>query len=149
MACTDQRAEVCQRSFAERWKGVARGNRPVRPEANRRQPHLAVPERLGSLPGPWTTSTGSGDGLGGLGAPLTRPKAGLPVLASVWAGFPVLFLDQWVLPGPRARLGGLGAAERGPRHSPHGYRVHAQVPHILGCGVLKFRQEGWFHPSPP
>lgn len=46
--------------------------------------------------------------MGGLGAPLTRPEAGLPVLLPTWAGFPVFFfLEEWVFAGPRERWGGL------------------------------------------
>lgn len=34
--------------------------------------------------------------MGGLGAPLTRPEAGLPVLLPTWAGFPVFFFLRGV-----------------------------------------------------
>lgn len=51
--------------------------------------------------------------MGGLGVPLTRPKAGLPVLGPTWAGFPVFILEKWVVPGPLAEVGrSLSGGER-------------------------------------
>lgn len=60
-------------------------------------------------------STGSGGCSGVLGAPLAHPKAGLPVLAPTWAGFPVFFLEKWVFPGPQDEVGRLPRGREGAR----------------------------------
>lgn len=51
-------------------------------------------------------SLGSVVAPGGSGTPLTRLKAGLPVLLPAWAGFPVFYVGQWVFAGPRMSLSG-------------------------------------------
>lgn len=56
--------------------------------------------------------------LGGLGVPLTSPKAGLPVLAPPGRDFLFFFLKKWVLPGPRAWWEGVRAPKLVPDVHP-------------------------------
>lgn len=111
---------------------------------------LRSPDPLGSLPWLWTVSAGSGGCPGRFGAPLTRPKAGLPVLAPTWAGFPVFFLEKWFFPGPS---GEVGRSRRGreraqtftlsPATRGRGVRGHPGVSPTFGQGGTCGLSGGW------
>lgn len=105
-----QRGEIAQRPHAERWKGVAGGNRRFSPEANPRQPYFPVsrPLRILTLTVDHVSRVeGLLGGSWGAPHPTRGGTSGFALSLGGISCFVFFFLEKWVFAGPRERWGSL------------------------------------------